>query len=365
MFESGRNLANLTLKSHFRLFFLQKLFCMLQFVSILHLLNLEHMEIINDTPAEPKNRLSFDADGWELLGILILNNILTFITLSIYYPWARVARLRFIYQSAHLNDTPFVFHGTGRELIKGYIKFLGFFIIIFCALIYGTASGNMVLYAVTFIFYFVALMLIIPLAIHGALRYRLSRTSWRGIHFGYRGDRKQLILDFIIGYLGVLFSLGIYSAWWINTLRTYIISNIRFGSLRFGYDGKGGELFVINLKGFFFSILTLGIYYFWYKKNWMNYFADHSYIEQNGNRYYLMGDFDGADFLWLVLGNVLLTLFTFGFGIPWVIIRTVRFVLSNLEIPQEVDFDAIAQTEDDYADATGDDVLDFLDLGII
>ncbi|MFA6262076.1 MAG: DUF898 family protein [Bacteroidia bacterium] len=323
------------------------------------------MEIIKDPAAEQTpNKLSFKADGWEFLGILILNWILTSVTFFVYYPWARVARLKFIYQSARLNDTPFVFSGTGNELFKGFIKVL---------LLFGTMFGTSIWISYTHVewsfilgyAYAVILLFLIPLAMHSALRYRLARTSWRGVFFGYRGERQQLMLEFVMGYVLVFLTGGLYTAWFVDGLRRYIIGNIRFGNLRFGFDGTGGKLFFIYAKGIFFGVLTLGIYYFWYMKEWMNYFAEHTFIEQGDKRFYLKPHYTGGAYFGLMIVNVLMLIFTFGLATPFVIIRTATFVLTHLEVPQELNLDHIAQTEDEFADATGEDVIDFLDLGII
>lgn len=315
-------------------------------------------------PAEP-NRLNFIGQGTDLLGIMLMNWVLTAFTFGLYYPWARVKTLRFMYQNAYLNDTPFVFSGTGKELFKGFIKLFVVLIIIYGSFIAAAVSQNMALMMSVYFGFLVLLGFLVPLAIHGALRYRLSRTSWRGIHFGYRGDRGRLVGEFLVGYVITFFTLGLYQSWFVNALRTYIIGNMRFGSIYFGYDGNGGSLFWINFKGFFLSIITLGIYYFWYRTEYMNYFAKHTYLEQNGQRYYLKPDFSGSEFFGLMIVNLFLTLFTFGLGTPWVIIRTAKFIINNIELPQEIDFNLIAQTEDEFKDATGEDVIDFLDLGIV
>lgn len=314
-----------------------------------------------DTP----NSLKFNGNGAELLGIMLLNWLLTSITLGIYYPWARVNRLKFFWENTELNDSPFVFHGTGKELFKGFIKVLLFFILFYAGMFYFQFTHNTTMYLLVFGVFFISLLFIIPLAIHGALRYRLSRTSWRGIHMGYRGDRGQLIMDFIMGYVLVVITLGIYNSWFINKLRTYIIGNMRFGNLKFGYDGNGFDLFLINLKGMVLSFITLGIYWFWYQKEWINYYVDHAYITQEDHRYRLKGNFKGIDFLVLVLTNLLLVILTLGLATPWVIVRTTNFMIDHIQIPAEVDFNTIAQTEDEFKDAAGDDMIDFLDLGIV
>lgn len=320
-----------------------------------------------DTPvgAPEKNELVFKGEGTELLGIMLLNWILTSFTLGLYYPWARVAKLRFLYQNTLLNGTPFVFSGTGKELFKGFIKFFLIIAIFYAGFFAAFISKNVGAIIIVYIVFIIAAVVLVPLAIHGALRYRLSRTSWRGIHFGYRGDRGKLIGDFVIGYLLNTFTLGIYQSWFINGLRTYIIGNIRFGSLYMGYDGEGGKVFWINFKGFFLTFFTLGLYYFWYYMEYMDYFARHTYFEQDGERHYLKPRFSGTDYFGLMIVNLFLTLFTFGFGTPWVITRTIKFFLNSIDIPDGIDLNRIQQTEDEYKDATGEDALDYLDLGIV
>lgn len=42
-----------------------------------------------------KKLLKFNGDHGQLIGLRIINNILTAITLGIYYPWARAAYLKY------------------------------------------------------------------------------------------------------------------------------------------------------------------------------------------------------------------------------------------------------------------------------
>jgi uncharacterized membrane protein YjgN (DUF898 family) len=331
------------------------------------------MELITDLPPEPaptppkENSLQFKGQPSELLGIMLFNWILTSFTLGLYYPWARVAKLRFLYGNAILNNTPFIFHGTGKELFKGFLKFFGFIVLWYMFIIYVQVKGAQASMYAAFILplFSLAFLLIIPLAIHGAMRYRLSRTSWRGIHLGYRGERGHLMGKFIGGMLLSIITLGIYYSWFVHDLRKYIIGNCRFGSLRFGYSGTGSELFIINLKAIFLTPLTFGLYYFWYQREFINYLINNTYMEQNGERFHLKGRIRGGSYLALTIVNFFLTIFTFGLAIPWVITRTINFIMNNMELPKGVDFENIAQTEDEYLDATGEDVLDYLDFGII
>ncbi len=328
------------------------------------------MELITEENTQPSsppstNIIDFNGKGGDLLVIMLLNWVFTTFTLGLYYPWARVNKLKFMYGNTLLNNTPFIFHGTGKELFKGFVKFFALVIVIYGFYFYAAFMKDFTLLIIAALLLIVFFTILIPLALHGAFRYRLSRTSWSGIHLGYRGERGQLAFEFFTGMFLTFITGGIYYSWFMDKMRKYIINHCRFGSLKFGYDGSGTDLFIINLKGYFFSILTLGIYYFWYQKEYLNYFADYTYIEQNGKKFHLKGKINGGSLLGLMIVNLFLTIVTFGIAIPWVITRTAKFMIQNIELPAQIDFNDIQQTEDEFSDATGEDALDWLDLGIV
>jgi uncharacterized membrane protein YjgN (DUF898 family) len=46
-------------------------------------------------------------------------------------------------------------------------------------------------------------------------------------------------------------------------------------------------------------------------------------------------------------------------------VRYIRFILENIEIADIFDADVIIQTEEEYTNATGDDLSDMLDIGLV
>ena len=226
-------------------------------------------------------------------------------------------------------------------------------------------TGNAVISILGVLIFMFAIFLLGPLAIHGSMRYRMSRTSWRSIHFGYRGDRKELIILYIKGILLSIITLYIYLAWFICDLRRYIIGHIRFGSISFKYTGKGGDMFVMNLKGFFLTILTLGIYGLWWARNMMQFYIDNIKIVKNEQEYNIKFNASVGDIFVLFLVNYFLVILTLGIAIPWVMVRNIKFIYENSTIDGEFDTTDIQQTEADYKDATGEDMLDMLDINII
>jgi len=311
------------------------------------------------------NHLQFNASGASLFGLMLKNWLLNVVTLGLYYPWARVSMLKFYWQSSQLNGTNFSFTGTGQEIFKGFIKVLVFIFGIYGLLAYAELTENQTLYAYTILLSILFIATILPLAVHGAFRYRLSRTTWRGIHMGYRGNRSQLFSEFFIGYFFTIITFGIYIPWFIHRLRKYIIPQLRFGSLSFNYTGTGFDLFIIAVKGIVLSSLTFGLYTFWYKKDRMNYFVENCVVHQGDKEIRLRGVFSGWELFQLGITNFIILIFTLGIGTPWVILRTFKYTVEHIQIPSEIDLNHIAQTEDDYQDATGEYVVDFFDLGIV
>ena len=309
-------------------------------------------------------RVKFHGDGGKYFGILIVNFLLTIVTVGLYYPWARAKNLQYLYGETEFAGSRFTFHGTGKEMFKGFIKailLIGALLIIYQASIFS--KNSMIMLAGTLV-YFLGILTIIPLAIHGGLRYRMSRTSWRGIHFGYRGNLRELFTLCFKGTLLTIFTLGIYASWFQCDLRRYLEGNVRLGNVRFSFEGEGKELFFITLKGFILTILTLGIYSFWFGRN-LNHFAiNNTKLEQDGVQCTFQSNLNAGDIFVTGIVNYFLIVLTLGLGIPWAVLRQMRMVLDNIELHGAFNPDTVVQTEESYTDATGDDMLDMLDIGL-
>jgi uncharacterized membrane protein YjgN (DUF898 family) len=309
-------------------------------------------------------RLKFYGEGSKILGIVVVNLVLTILTLGLYYPWARAKMLQYTYGETEFSGSRFAFHGTGKEMFKGFIKaiaIIGALVIIYQL---GIFSKNTSLTVLTSIIYFVGILVLIPIAIHGGLRYRMSRTSWRGIHFGYRGNLRELFEIYIKGTLLTVVTLGIYGSWFSINVRRYLAEHVRLGNCQFSYEGDGADYFWLNFKGILLTILTLGIYSFWYARDLNHYFFNNLKMTQNDNQSTFRSNLTAGDIFITGLVNYFLVVFTLGIGTPWAIIRQMRMTLNNVELEGIFDPDNVEQTEENYNDATGEDMLDMLDIGL-
>ena len=314
---------------------------------------------------EFKKLLHFNGDHAQLVGLRIINNLLTVLTLGFYYPWARAAYLKYIYGETEFMNARFTFHGTGKEMFIGFLKAIGIIIGLYVILFACIFSKNPAVMILGIIFIYLAVFALIPFAIHSSNKYRLSRTSWRGIHFGYRGDLKEFFKLYFVNVLLTIVTLGIYSSWMETKITKYVRSNTRFGNIEFNFTGQGLDLFLIKLKGIFLIIVTLGIYSFWYFKDLMQFYANNTKIIQNNKEINIRTTITGGQLFSLFFINYLIIAFTLGIGTGIAINRMMRSIMENLEFDSEIDTATLVQTEDEYKNATGDDLANMLDISIV
>lgn len=307
-------------------------------------------------------KLSFHGKGSELFGIIIVNWLLTIVTLGIYYPWAKAKQLKFFYGATALKEDFFSFHGTGKEMFIGFLKSI---------LIFGSLMGIFFVFSylempmIGLLLLYLGIFAIVPIAVHGSYRYRMSRTSWRGIRFGYRGNKYELLKKYFTWVLFTILTLGIYGSWMVVNLRNYVLSHIKFGDISFESDADGADYLLLNIKGYVLSILTLGIYSFWWQKELFAFYVDHISLHKEDKVVYLTSTATGGGFFKLMIVNFFIVVFTLGFGYAWAATRTMKYVTSSIQLEGDIDFDAIVQSEENFNDAMGDEMSDFLDIDFI
>ena len=323
------------------------------------------MEIISENP-QTSTRIKYFGKGSEFALIYFKNILLTILTFGIYYPWAKVNILKYHYNASELNQYRFQFHATGTEVFKGFIKIYIILFLLYAFIFFGMQSQNEIILLSSVSVFYLFLIVIIPFAIHGTIRYRSAKSSWRGIYFNYLGNRSEFFWLCLKGTLLTILTLGIYGSWFEVDIRKYILSHLRFGNLSFDFKGKGGDLFWINVKFLLLFFLTLGIYSFWYYKNLWRFYLDNSTITQDGKTMNFKLNAKTVDFFELLFINGILILFTLGIATPWVMIRTLKFFFKFAEVDGFVDTKMIQQVKYDiFDDATGDSALDLLDFDLV
>ncbi|MDR3012224.1 MAG: DUF898 domain-containing protein, partial [Chitinispirillales bacterium] len=206
-------------------------------------------------------------------------------------------------------------------------------------------------------------MPVLALFIHGARRFRMAKTSYRGIRFGYRGDKVALIK------LMFWSIVPFYYPNFKNKFRVYVYGNTRFGNVEAEFTGDEKIYAGIYWRSLILCFVTLGIYYPWYKARLFNYFWKNLSFNKDGNYIRIESKATAAKFFNLKIGNLLILALTLGMGQPIAKVRSLHFLTNNLEMYGNIDLDTVIQTEEQYNSTIGDaadidDSADFFDMDI-
>ena len=307
---------------------------------------------------------SYHGSGAELFKIFFVNALLTAITFGIYFPWAKAKVLSYHLSNLEFKGSRFAFHGTGKEMFKGFIKAYLIFIVLFGSFLVGQLmiqSGSPIGLILILIAAFIQIV-IIPLAIVGSARYRMSRTTWRGIHFKYTGTVKRMAWVLVKGLFFTMITFGIYGAWLMVDIVEELLSNSKIGDIQFKFTGKGGDLFWTRLAGGFLTAITFGIYVFKYQSNLRHFWLNNARMLQGEYKGTLQCETTGSGMFKMIFLNALTIVFTLGLGIPWALTRQLKYFTDTTLVKGKIDYDNIQQDEVDDADSTGEGIFDMFNL---
>jgi uncharacterized membrane protein YjgN (DUF898 family) len=88
-------------------------------------------------------------------------------------------------------------------------------------------------------------------------------------------------------------------------------------------------------------------------------------MQQDDDAVFFNSKATGAGFAGLMIVNFLIIILTLGLGYAWVVTRTLTFVMNNIEVNGYYSFESLQQAQEDYSDATGEDISDFFDFGFV
>ena len=302
----------------------------------------------------------FHGDAGTLFGIHVVNVLLTLVTLGVYYFWAKTRVRHYVFGQTAIEGDRFAYHGAGAELLLGTLK---------AALVFGLpvlglnlvrdvfevpepvkAAAGVLAGALVFVF--------LPVALVGGRRYRLSRTSWRGIRFSFRGHVRDLIKIFIRGGLFTAVTLGFYTPFFQVNRQAFLVTHSYFGSRRFEFTGRGQDLVSPFVVAVLLTLPTLGLGWVWYLAHKRRYFWDHTRFETARFGCSVTGKALLA--LWAV--NLLALVGTLGLAWPWVRVRNIRFAFRNLTLIGPLDLGRIQQ-QAQHASPFGEGLSGFFDSG--
>jgi uncharacterized membrane protein YjgN (DUF898 family) len=354
--------------------------------------------------AVPVKAVRFTGSWREYLPIAATNVLLIIVTLGIYRFWATARQRRYLWSRTEVIGDRLEWSGTGKEMFIGFLivmavllPFFGFIQFLFPAMLARGKEGAAV--GIISLFY-IGLIYLGGFARFRALRYRLSRSWWRGI----RGGSDEPGWNYGGEYLGRL-ALSLMTFWivwpWAATrLWNGRWNQMSFGQLQFrtnldaeGLKRRWAAVYLVPLAAFFVAgglAMALGfaaarsgeepsptitaiivglflLFYLviplmtlhWYAKFYRKAADDLSL----GN---LEFGFDATtwDWLKLFLGNIALAVVTLGFGLAYWGYRNWAFMVRHLHLYGHINVSELSQSTT-HAPAEAEGFADAFDIGAI
>ena len=160
----------------------------------------EATEVLPDSPlasSEPAHPLDirFTGSGSEYFRIWIVNLLLTLITFTLYWPFARARRLAYFQNNTLVGKDPLGFHGDPWKMFRGYLLMLTF----------GVSYWAVSNFAPAFAWLPLLLLAVLwPALWRASLQFRLRNTSWRGVRMSFEGDLKGAYLCMLPFFIPVV-----------------------------------------------------------------------------------------------------------------------------------------------------------------
>jgi len=365
----------------------------------------------------PPSRLIYDGRLGELYGIYLRHLVLMLLTLGWSRFWGRTRIRRYLWNHVSVLGDRFEYRGRGIELMVGFLVVLAV-LSVWAGIVWtiwhfglhdralpGLGLTNIVFLSIAFIG--------IPLGFVGhysGLRYKLSRTRWRGIRCGMEGSAWA--------YGAFATFLNFANAMTIRLLTPVVsvnlarprIANARVGTQSFEFAGRAGDVYGRYVGYYFLNIgawiaalivaaialggsvaklgsreleaalahpgprtvaliiaaafgayLLFGVMILplrcWWRAYLYRYLVSHS---RAGKVLFATGLTTRQMWGFLVL-NYLIVVLTLGLGWPWVMHRTLRLISSELWLYGVPDGAAIGQPPE-RGPRFGEGLLDMFDV---
>ncbi|MEP7117159.1 MAG: YjgN family protein, partial [Acidobacteriota bacterium] len=287
--------------------------------------------------------------------IWIVNLLLSIVTLGIYSAWAKVRRLRYFYGHTLLDGRPFGYHAAAIAILKG--RLIAYAVVILLAVL-GQVSPLMASAL------YLPLLVMMPLILVRAFRFRAANSSYDGIRFGFDGLESEAYAAFLFWPVAVPFTLGLAYPYVMKRQREFIVANSRHGRSQFGLELPTAKVYriyvlaaagllawlavalasflgaaigggppdreTVSSPGVLLAVLLLyagiGVTVVAVRTAFENLVWNHTRLGPHGFESRLKT----RQLLWLYATNVLGIAVTIGMGVPWARIRLARYRAESL-----------------------------------
>ena len=332
----------------------------------------------------------FTGKGSAYFGLLFKTFIFSLLTFGIYSFWGRTRQRQYLWGNTLLLGEPLEYTGTGKELFISFLIVLPVFVVIMLAFVFGPAMFG----PIGWIALYFPLAFLWQFATYRALRFRLTRTRWRGIRGNMSGSA-ILYGTKAAGYLFIaIISLGLLYPWASGKMADSILNNAWFGNRKLAFSGSIQRLYKTYLLGLlggliaatllfglaysllfpgmnnlstfahiaaviFFIFLIFSVCSAFYRAAFFRWLFEQASFGEVRTQ----SSLSGGRMLYLTLTNLLLIICTLGLGTAWAVIRAAKTRLNSILYQGDPHLDELLQ-DAKKAPKSGEGLLDALDVDI-
>ncbi len=360
-------------------------------------------------PPKPPSAFQFHGNWQDFAKIAFPNLLLTIVTLGIYRFWATTREREYLWGQTQFIDERLEWTGKGIELFIGFV--MVFFLIILpfgliqfisnAAIFRGREEFAIAIQLALFVMIFY----LGGVAYFRALRYRLSRTYWRGIRGGSDNPGFGYGLSYmwksVAGWLPIFLmvpwsSISLWNerwgsmsfgshkfesnAQWTDLMKRYLLFYLvpflivvggivaGIGAVASGIEGGDDSLGTAGAAAFGIYIIFLVLaFYILLPIAALMYYSKFFRVGVGGLKLHKL-EFEftarSADWILFSLANMAIIMCTLGIGYIFMPYRNWTFFVRHMEAYGEINLDELTQSETKRA-KHGEGLLDAFDVGAI
>jgi uncharacterized membrane protein YjgN (DUF898 family) len=337
-------------------------------------------------PAPPDlspRRFHFTGSGAEYFRIWIVNLLLSVLTLGIYSAWAKVRRLRYFYGHTSVDGSAFGYHASPIAILKG--RLVAYAVLLLLALLQQIQP------LLASVVYFPLLMLT-PIILVRAFRFRAANSSYRGIRFAFDGLEREAYQVFLFLPLLVPLTLGLAYPYVAKRQREFFVAESRHGRSQFGLELPTGRVYRIYLLAALATMVLfaltgalvlltarpgaasgpppiilvlalilyagIGVTVVAVRAAFENLVWNHTLLDQHRFESRLRA----RRLLWIYASNIALLVVTLGLAVPWARVRLTAYRAESLALLPGGPLATAAMQGRDGETATGAELSDAMDI---
>ena len=329
----------------------------------------------------------FTGSGSAYFRIWIVNLLLSLVSLGIYSAWAKVRRLRYFYGHTAVDGGAFGYHASPIAILKGRLVAYG--VVLLLAVISNVAP---ILASILYL----PLLVLMPIVLVRAFRFRAANSSYRGIRFGFDGMESDAFRVYLMFPLFVPLTLGLVYPFIVARQREFFVDNSRLGRSPFrltlptwpvyqiyglaalvglgwlglalmgaagvvvagGSDSQDPTLTAGVAVAALFAYLGVGVLYVAVRTAFENLAWNHTTIDEHRFESRLRI----PRMLAIYIVNIVTIAFTLGLAVPWARVRLARYRAESLTLLPGGLLLSVADATAGDESATGSELSEAMDL---